>query len=139
MAKVELPAVCVCVCVCVQVVFDTTQSTAPHALVGHVAELVGLPSDRLAMAKLKLESFEWIRIQDSYQVRITITGINVCGVGRLVSAPITPHWKVLRSRNMHHSAPLYIPYLMASFFDGVKIFRFLPKTLDYSLWFLSKR
>ena len=100
--------VCVCVCVCVQVVFDTTQSTAPHALVAHVSELVGLPSDRVAMAKLKLESFEWIRIQDSYQVRMynNITGINVCGVGRLVSASITSHWKVLRSRNLHHSAPL---------------------------------
>ena len=32
-----------------------------------------------------------------------------------VSEPITPHWKVLRSCNWHHSTPLDLLFLMVSF------------------------
>ena len=34
-----------------------------------------------------------------------------------------------------HSAPLEMPFPMVAFFNTVKIFRFWPKTMDYSPWF----
>ena len=68
-------------------------------------------------------------------VRVMTFTIRVHLNGRQVSAPITPHWKVLRSLHLHHSAPLEMLFPMASFFDELKIFRFWPKTMDYSPWF----
>lgn len=50
-----------------EVVYDTAPSTSPHTLLNHTSKLLGLPPTRLAMAKHKIESFQWIRIQDSYQ------------------------------------------------------------------------
>ena len=44
----------------------------------------------------------------------------------------TLHWKVLRSSNLHHSAPLEMLFLMVSFFAEVKIFRLWQKTMDYN-------
>ena len=35
-----------------------------------------------------------------------------------------------------HSVPLEVPFPMASFFAGIKLFRFWPKTMDYSKVFL---
>ena len=32
----------------------------------------------------------------------------------------------------HHSAPLEVPFVMASFFAEVQIFIFRPKSMDYS-------
>ena len=37
--------------------------------------------------------------------------------------------------NLCHSVPLEIGFCMISFFAEVKIFRFRPKTMDYSPWF----
>ena len=51
---------------------------------------------------------------------------------KLHCALAAPCRKVLWSRNLHHSAPLEMPFLMLSFFAGVNIFRFGPKTMDYS-------
>ena len=36
---------------------------------------------------------------------------------------------------MRHSAPLGIPFPMASFIGDIEIFSFGPKTMDYSPWF----
>ena len=65
--------------------------------------------------------------------RVLYAGVCVCvpRVGSLY-APITPHWKVLRSCNLHHSAPLEMLFLMVSTLTKVKIFRFWPKTMDYN-------
>ena len=52
--------------------------------------------------------------------------------------PQTPHWKVLRSWNLCHSAPLQTPFHMVSLLAKVKIFRFWPKTMDYNKAFLPK-
>ena len=49
------------------------------------------------------------------------------GGGALLYTLITPHWKVLQSRNWHHSTPLDVPFPMVSLF--AKIFRFWPKTM----------
>ena len=38
---------------------------------------------------------------------------------------------------MHENAPLGMPFPMISFFAGVQIFRFWPKTIDYSKAFRS--
>ena len=51
-----------------QVIFDTASSGSPHALRTHIANLIELPPERLRLAKHKLETFEWIKIQDSYEV-----------------------------------------------------------------------
>ena len=56
----------------------------------------------------------------------------------ILSALIVPHWKVLRSRNLCHSAPLDIPFPTVFFFVEVKIFNFWPKTMDYSQAFWPK-
>ena len=50
----------------------------------------------------------------------------------ILCGPFTPNWKVLLSRNLHYSAPLEMLFPLVSFFDAVKIFRFWPKTMDYS-------
>ena len=51
---------------------------------------------------------------------------------QILYAPITPHWKVLRSRNLHHSAPLEMPFPMVSLFAEIGSISFWPKTMDYS-------
>ena len=52
-----------------------------------------------------------------------------------LSALITPHWKVLWSQNLRHSAPIEVPFPTESFPTKVKICIFRPKTMDYSPWF----
>ena len=61
-------------------------------------------------------------------VLVAVTSFTHC----YLSALITPHWKVLRSRNLRHSAPLEMLFPMVSLFAKVKIFRFWPKTMDYN-------
>lgn len=56
-----------------QVIFDTASSGSPHALRAHVANLIDLPLERLRLAKHKPETFEWIKIQDSYEVHTSIS------------------------------------------------------------------
>ena len=48
---------------------------------------------------------------------------------------IAPHWMVLRSYNVHHSAHLEMPVLMVSLFAGIVLISFWPKPLVYSPWF----
>ncbi len=55
--------------------YDTAYSSSPYSLRSHVSELLDIPLDRLRMAKHKLESFEWIRIQDSYKVYYRIQNL----------------------------------------------------------------
>jgi len=50
------------------VIIDTAQSSTPTSLCTHVSRLLDLPLDQLRLAKHKLETFEWIRIQET-QVR----------------------------------------------------------------------
>ena len=71
-------------------------------------------------------------------VLVAVTSFTHC----YLSALITPDWKVLRSRNLCHSAPLEILFPLVSLFVKiatfrffVQIFRFWPKTMDYSPWF----
>ena len=67
-------------------------------------------------------------------VLVAVTSFTHC----YLSALITPHWKVLRSLNLHHSAPLEMLFLMKSFVAKVKDFIFRPKTMDYSKAFWPK-
>ena len=67
-------------------------------------------------------------------VVVAVTSFTHC----YLSALITPHWKVLRSRNLRRSVPLEMPFHMVSFLAKVKIFRFWPKTMDYNKAFLPK-
>ena len=47
---------------------------------------------------------------------------------------VTPHWKVLWSLNLRHSAAYEMPFPMLCYFAGIKNFRFWLKTMDYSPW-----
>ena len=51
---------------------------------------------------------------------------------KLLCTLITLHWKVLRSLNLHHSAPLEMHFPIVSLFAKIKISRFWLKTMDYS-------
>ena len=64
-------------------------------------------------------------------VLVAVTPFTYCYLPTL----ITPHWKVLCSWNLHHSAPLEMLFPLVSLFAKIKIFRFRPKTMDYSPWF----
>ncbi|XP_064401493.1 ubiquitin carboxyl-terminal hydrolase 40-like isoform X3 [Halichondria panicea] len=50
-----------------EVVYDTSHSSTPYSLCAHVSQYLDMPLDRLRMAKHKLDSFEWIKMQDSHQ------------------------------------------------------------------------
>ncbi len=56
----------------IQVVYDTSHSSTPYSLRAHVSQYLDMPLDRLRMAKHKLDSFEWIKMQDSHQVHTQI-------------------------------------------------------------------
>ena len=43
----------------------------------------------------------------------------------------------IQNSNLCHYAPLEVPFPITSLFDGIKIFRFRPKTMDDSTRFLS--
>ena len=75
------------------------------------------------MANGKLTDIAAIHLSSSEIVRLNET---------FLYAPVTPHWKVLRSKKLCHSAPLEMCFLMVSFFARIKIW---PKTMDYSPWF----
>ena len=51
-----------------QVVYDTSRSTKPSELVKLLSSLVQVETSQLRVAKHKIETFEWIRLQDSYTV-----------------------------------------------------------------------
>ena len=56
-------------------------------------------------------------------------------VSQNLSVPITTDWKELRRSNLHHSAPLEMPFPVISFFaeiGSIKVFRFWLKTMDYN-------
>ena len=64
-------------------------------------------------------------------VLVAVTSFTHC----YLSALITPHWKVLWSSNLRYSAPFEMLFPLVSLSAKVKIFRFWPKTMDYSPWF----
>lgn len=47
-----------------KVTYDTALSTTPTGIRNFVANLLGLPLDKTALAKHKFESFKWIKIED---------------------------------------------------------------------------
>ena len=75
-------SVCVCASACVyipmchvfthhtgplplpQVVFDAHPSPTPGVLREHISHLLGIPLERLRVAKYKYEAFDWIKIAD---------------------------------------------------------------------------
>ena len=63
-------------------------------------------------------------------VLVAVTSFTHC----YLSALITPHWKVLWSSNLRHSAPFEMLFPLVSLSAKVKFFRFWPKTMDYSPW-----
>jgi ubiquitin carboxyl-terminal hydrolase 40 len=49
-----------------EVMYDTSHSTKPSELVKSLTALLDVPYTRLRVAKHKIESFEWIQLQDNY-------------------------------------------------------------------------
>ena len=49
-------------------IYDTSRSTKPSELVKLVASLVQVDVSHLRVAKHKMESFEWVVLQDNYNV-----------------------------------------------------------------------
>ena len=47
-----------------QIVFDAHPSPTPGALREHISHLMGIPLERLCVAKYKYEVFDWIKIAD---------------------------------------------------------------------------
>ena len=56
---------------CMQVIYDCNRSTKPAELVKLVSRLVQIDVSHLRVAKHKLESFEWIVLQENYNVRMS--------------------------------------------------------------------
>ena len=63
------------------------------------------------IAAIHLSSSEIVRLNETSSANIPPA---------FLYAPVTPHWKVLRSKKLCHSAPLEMCFLMVSFFAGIK-------------------
>ncbi len=62
----------------IKVVYDTESngsSSTPHALRSHLSALLEVPLQHLLIAKHKVETFEWIIIEDLFHVKIIIVVI----------------------------------------------------------------
>ena len=93
---------------CIQVIYDCSRSTKPAELVKLVSRLVQIDVSHLRVAKHKLESFEWIVLQENYNVRMSWLCVLLKPLFRGCPVKICVTCKIFILHVVLHEAYLYL-------------------------------